>query len=429
MLALLLPISVLAGSQSQDSGGDLDILLVNKQYPELELAFQRQGAALIPEARTYFEGVIANRLSQAPRSLALLEPLAPQLLVNNPKRGEIALCAVADDYAKEFRYRDAAKVYTEAERIAKQQNLVSSCNAATQALRWSLFRDAPAQTASSPGNFTVQGRCDTIGLIQIPVSAGAYSGTWILDTGANLSLISQSVAAQIGVDVSGEAATAEAGAGVAISVHAAVVPQLQVGAATLHNLPVLVAPDSDLDFPSINYRIEGSLGFPVLAALQNFTVYRDGRVRLGGASETSTDPTVPHNLFLEKFTPVISADLGLGNRLFTIDTGAIGTVLSSAFYRESKPLNSGEPIQLELVGAGGTLVSAAYQMKGVGARLGGSCAEIERVQMLTKPIGSAEEFYGNIGENAFTSFNSFTLDFAAMHFSVDASPRSCDVEP
>ena len=60
-----------------------------------------------------------------------------------------------------------------------------------------------SQTASSPGDFTIDGRRDSIGLIEVPVTAGTYSGSWILDTGANLTIISQSVADQIGVEVSG----------------------------------------------------------------------------------------------------------------------------------------------------------------------------------------------------------------------------------
>jgi hypothetical protein len=79
----------------------------------------------------------------------------------------------------------------------------------------------------------------------------------------------------------------------------------------------LVAADSDLDFSDIHYRIEGSLGLSVLAALESVTVYHDGRVCFGGA-------------------------------------------------------------RLELLGAGGGLVSPAYQVSEVGATLGGSCALIEQ---------------------------------------------------
>src|ERR1700726_2546145 len=79
VVALLLPVGVFAESNARNSGEILNVLLVNKQYLELELAFQTRSSALTSEARAYFEGVIANRLNQVPKSLGLLEPLIPQL--------------------------------------------------------------------------------------------------------------------------------------------------------------------------------------------------------------------------------------------------------------------------------------------------------------------------------------------------------------
>jgi aspartyl protease len=416
-------------SKSPDVAAELDTLLANKQYPQLEQALMTVSAVLSQESRAFFVGIMANRLNRVQKSLGLLEPAIPSLLVNNPTRGEIALCTLADDYAKNFRYGDAARVYVEADRISKQQNLDSSCRAALEASRWVMLSNAPVQTVDSGGEFTIQGRWDSIGLIQVPLRAGVYTGSWVVDSGANLSVISQSVAEQMGLEVSSSTGTADGGSGAALSVRTAIIPELRLGSAVVHNVPVLVAADSDLDFSKIHYRIDGSLGLPVLAALRRFTVYRDGRVRFGGASDVADNTRTPHNLFLEKFAPVITADFGLGDQLFTIDTGAVGTILSAQFYRESRPVNSTELVQLELVGAGGTLVSPAYQVRDVGAKLGGSCTKLEAVQVLTQPTGLADEFYGNIGESALNSFRSFTLDFDDMRFIVNGgSTRRCEIE-
>jgi hypothetical protein len=426
-LLLLLPLMMFGQTKEQASEETLDSLLVEKHYPALEIALATQSDELAPHSRAYFQGVIANRLNQAAKSLGLLKPLIPELLVNNPTRGELALCAVADDYAKSFLYGDAARVYAEAGGIAEQQNVASSCDAGNEALRWSLFKNAPIQTVSSPNDFTVEGRWDSIGLIEIPVTAGGYTGLWILDSGANVSIISQSVASQMGVETSSGTGAAEGSAGASISVHSAIVPELRLGSAVVRNVPVLVAADSDLDFPALDYRISGSLGLPVLAALRTVTVYRDAHVQFA-VNNSAEHRALPHNLFLENFTPAISANLGLGDRLFTIDTGAAGTILSSRFYRESRPLKSDERVQLQLIGAGGQFVVDAYQIPVVAAKIGGVCATIQNVQVLTEPVGTAEEFYGNLGENAFKSFDSFTLDFATMHFSVRGNGDRCGIE-
>jgi predicted aspartyl protease len=412
-----------------DSALDLDMLLSMKQYPQLEQALAARSAELDPKMQAYFAGVVANRVNQVKTSLGLLQPLVPGLLVSEPRRGEIVLCTIADDYAKSFRYADAARVYTEANLIAKRQNLNSSCDAAREASRWALFRGAPVQTVTSSGEFTIVGKWDSMGLFQVPLTAGGYSGSWIIDSGANLSIISQSVAERIGIEVSSGTDTADGSSGGPISVHVGIIPELRLGSAIFQNVPVLVAADSDLTFPPIDYQIEGSLGLPELAALGRFTVYQDGRIRFGGGSETSGGTRGPYNFFLERFTPLITADFGLGDQLFTIDTGAVGTILSADFYHESGPLNSAELVELELVGAGGTLVAPAYRMRDVRAKLGGSCAKLETVQVLTQATGLADEFYGNIGQSALSSFASFTLDFNAMHFSASGgSAVNCSRE-
>jgi hypothetical protein len=144
-IAALLCILPWAHSQAngRDRAPDLDLLLSKKQYPQLEQALAARSTGLSPKAHAYFAGVMANRVNQVKTSLGLLEPLVPGLLVSDPRRGEIALCTIADDYAKNSRYGDAARVYSEASRVAKQQNLDSTCEAAREASRWALLDNAP----------------------------------------------------------------------------------------------------------------------------------------------------------------------------------------------------------------------------------------------------------------------------------------------
>ena len=122
-VAALVWISPRAHSQekSPNSAPDLDMLLSKKQYPQLEQALASRSTELSPKLCAYFGGVVANRVNQVNTSLWLLEPLVPDLLVSDPKHGEIALCTIADDYAKRFHYADAARVYAEANRIAEQR--------------------------------------------------------------------------------------------------------------------------------------------------------------------------------------------------------------------------------------------------------------------------------------------------------------------
>ena len=117
----------------------LDLLSGQKRYLELESAFVVSDSGLTPVLRAYFKGVIANRTNQGSISIQLLQPILSALIATESVRAEIALCTVADDYAKAFRYRDAAAAYAEAARISERQDRQSACNARQQSSRWNLL--------------------------------------------------------------------------------------------------------------------------------------------------------------------------------------------------------------------------------------------------------------------------------------------------
>lgn len=167
--------------------------------------------------------------------------------------------------------------------------------------------------------------------------------------------------------------------------------------------------------------------FPVVAALGAVTFYPDGHVRFNNVQWQRTSSF--HNLFLEKFTPLVAADLGIGIRLFTLDTGAKGTVLSAQFYQEDAcAADFTNPVSFELVGVGGSLSTTAYMLASVVARFRSGCSVVQDVPLLMGSTGSPDEFYGNIGQSAPGSFSSFTLDFNAMDFSVSRGRKNdCQV--
>ena len=290
-----------------------------------------------------------------------------------------------------------------------------------------MLTDAPAQTIHSSRAFTVQGKRDAIGLFQAPVAVGNYTGFWIVDSGANLSMISRSVADKMGLKLSRSYEAAQGTSGRAVAIRTAIIPEMRLGPAVLQNVAVLVADDSDLNFPKLAYQIEGSLGISALAALGRITFYPDGRVAFSQVTRPMANNIDSHTLFFEKFTPIITADFGYGNQLFSLDTGAVGTVLSAEFYKEAKAsLDPAHQVSLELVGAGGSIVSSAYMLRGVVAEVGGECTTIEGVEILTEPTALADEFYGNIGQNSLSLFTSFTLDFNTMQFSATGgNPGDC----
>jgi hypothetical protein len=158
----------------------------------------------------------------------------------------------------------------------------------------------------------------------------------------------------------------------------------------------------------------------VLAALGRITFFADGR--FGVRLRQPYNPIFPRrNLLLERLTPLVEANVGDGEQLFTLDTGSSGIFLSAQFYhRHAEAFEGRRLAQLRLAGAGGTKRYAAYYLTQLRMRLGGGCTVVHDVPVLTVPRGiSDDHFWGNLGQTAVRAFHSYTLDFQGMSFEVD----------
>jgi hypothetical protein len=185
------------------------------------------------------------------------------------------------------------------------------------------------------------------------------------------------------------------------------------------NVAVMVVDDEDMFVPRLGYRIHGSIGFPVLSALGRITFFANGRFR--AELPASAARPAKHNLFLEKLNPIVTVRVGGTEQLFTIDTGATGTFLSAAFYREHKAEFASRPAgELELTGAGGSVRIPAYQKSELLLSIGGHEIVLRNVPVLTdSPDALERKFYGNLGQDALKRFRSYTFDFKKMTFVVD----------
>ena len=402
-----------------DSTADLDQLLQQRHYLELESALTSKSNLSTPD-RSFFEGVMANRRNRVAESIRTLEPLLPSLSATNKERAIVALSTLADDYEKTFRYADAANAYAQLEtRFGSSMSESERRRARTEAARWNLLRGAPPQTVEFVRPFTVPITRDRVGLPEVTVDFGTHRESLILDTGANLSAISFSLAHRLGLKLSNSVATSRGIAGPRMAVHTAVIPELKLGEARLKNVAVIVIDDKNLMIPGLHYHIPGSIGFPVLSALGKITFFADGR--LGVDSRPGTVSTGGENLFLQRLTLIVPAAIGGTERLFVIDTGSQGSFFTSQYYFEHKNDFSAQVIDsVDLAGAGGVRTYAAYFTGKVNIKMGGACVQAKEIPVITETRGVPDDkFYGNIGQRILGQFKSYTFDFQNMSFSAE----------
>jgi len=401
---------------------NFDQLLRDRHYLELERALSSE-SNLSSSDLAFFKGVMANRRNRVAESIKMLEPLVSSLSTTNKERAVIALSTLADDYEKTFRYSNAADTYTELEkRFGSSMDENDRERASREALRWNLLRGEPPQSSEVKMPFTVPITRDKVGLPEVSVEFGKFHESLILDSGANLSVISVSLAQRLGVKLSGAAATSSGIAGRRMAVHTAVISELKLGEAKLRNVAVIVISDDDLVIPDVPYHIPGSIGFPVLSALGRITFFADDR--FGVASKPAAGaPGGEENLFLQRLTPIVAAEVGGAERLFTIDTGSTGSFFTVQYYLEHRTDFTSQAIgEFDLAGAGGVRTYPAYLTGMLNIKMGGACVEMNEIPVITQMRGLPDDkFYGNVGQRILSQFKSYTFDFQNMTFTAEGN--------
>lgn len=399
----------------------LDDLVQRKDYPLLER--QLNEAKLSTDEEAYFKGILADRTNQVSRAISLLEQVLPEIRAKRPHRAALALRTLAGDYFKVGRYTDSCDAYSDLlEHFEKEFGVAELQTIRDNLHTFELFRGAAPQTVSGDRRFTAPMRTDPTGDLDVPVEVNGVKQWWILDTGANESVIAVSSAKQMGLTISKKSAQSQSGAtGTEAPIKGAVIPELILGGARVHNVVALVMDDKSLDVPvgdNKHHQIQGVLGYPVLAALGSFTLKGNEWVFAaeGEPSQRSS------KLYVEELTPLLEATVAGSEVLFGLDTGSSSGSFSETYLRRfPEQFASLKPQKYATAGAGGEVrLLTAYYLPQIELQFGTARATLRNVPVLSSELGvdPLDQVCGNLGQSLLSQFSSFTIDFSRMRFSV-----------
>ena len=373
--------------------------------------------------RDYFAGVLANRTGRIEESIRLLNSAIPSIRESEPARAAIALEALADDFNKSFRYGDAASTYDDLlAHFSKELDKERLQGTRDDAGLLHLLAGAPAQTITWQGPTRLKTERNAIGSIVTELTVNGVQEKWLLDTGANMSLVTKSFAQKLGLKpLPGFAQTGSGITGIENPLQVALVPTLQLGGATLKNVVVMIFDDANLKINMGNqsYQINAIIGYPVFQALGAVTFVGDKEFDAGEAAQSSAAGT---RMYMKLLTPVIECGVD-GTRLpFSFDTGASSTELSYRYYERFRgQAGAWKKVESKSAGAGGIVSRKIYMRPRLKLVVGDKTAVLRQVSIFPMKMGSGiDELYGNIGQDFVASFQSFTLDFSKMTFSLGA---------
>jgi Aspartyl protease len=160
------------------------------------------------------------------------------------------------------------------------------------------------------------------GNLHIPISINGGLATYIVDTGANLSMMSESEARRLGLTVKSSSSSLT-GIGGAQTDAAKVTDasDLMIGQTHIRNAAFVVLPDEEEPFVDLPEEQRGILGLPFLMALGSFRIDPNGTVTI--APHEKAEPANSASLAFVDLNPVTQVGFAGQTLTFTLDTGAI----------------------------------------------------------------------------------------------------------
>jgi predicted aspartyl protease len=255
--------------------------------------------------------------------------------------------------------------------------------------------------------------------VRLNGSVNGQPVSWLFDTGANFSLISDAEAARLGMTI--DQATGRAGdlAGGSVAVRTATAERLTIGSSDMRRVTFLVTSATEMPWKELPPGKQGILGVPIATALERIRWTSDDSCTTGASGGAESSPAGSPIFFDRMF--VMAEVVVEGKPLrFTLDTGnQSGTQLWSRFGREFSQLvtERGTKSSVRLTQIGGAADHATVVLPDLRVRVGGTTVTLANVHLFSAPVGN-DSSHGLLGMDAFANAREVTLDFQAMRLTV-----------
>lgn len=249
----------------------------------------------------------------------------------------------------------------------------------------------------------------------LPFTINGVRGTYWFDTGAELSVISESDAKRFGLTVRDVPVKVGDLNGTKVGVRVAIADDLRLGSVRIEHVAFLVFPDSGPPFNEQKPGSRGLIGLPVLQALQRFTWGMDKTFEIDPKPPAKN---IPHaELAFHGTTPITQVQHDGHTITFTLDTGATTTDLYPPFAAAFSDLirSATKTNSYKMEGVGGAKFVEAANLEMVKLSIGGFPVVLKSTGVLLKPTNDPSKYFaGNLGIDLLQQAHRVTFDFRAM---------------
>lgn len=272
------------------------------------------------------------------------------------------------------------------------------------------IRNVPAQKVLRHGKSLVglstndgPGKC-------IPITIGNLHPCYILDSGANYSVLIHSEATRLGLKIIPAGVQVGSSTDAKVTADMAVAPVLKLGSLEYRNVVFLVMPDSALT--TRDFTIRGILGYQIFSGMGAVTTHIGQSIEIPArVSRAAVD-----NIALDGNDILTQVNVDGRNLVCRLDTGADRSVFYKSYYDQfsAEIDKAGTLREVRTEGAGGIRSYKAYTLPQLGLKLAGHEVQLHDVNVYTEPVVPKNYLMCNLGEDVLKSFKSYTINLQAM---------------
>ena len=269
------------------------------------------------------------------------------------------------------------------------------------------FRAAPP--ISAHGGATVPTIANPLGSKSGNVTVNGVTLPWFMDTGAEISVVTESTAAKLGVRILPGSSDVGTSTSNRVTGRMGLIDKATIDRATVENLPVLILPDAMLKLGK-DYTIPAILGLPAFAALGRVAWLAGGtKLALGDAAPLPKGKTVRVYWHEDGLGIPIATPLGTAGAQF--DSGADSTALRRPGLEllTKDQLASAAERNATIGGAGGFVTTKVRVLPRLDYTI-----DDAPLKALEVNIEDNDNSAGRIGSDLIAQLELLTIDFATM---------------
>lgn len=322
-----------------------------------------------------------------------------------------------DNYTKESKYKDALHYYKMLSVVTDDSITVLKKDSYNNMIQlFEALADLPPLAVNTENKIHyIPFHRNGIGHYVIPVTRNSVTENFVFDSGANMSVLTQSMAKKMNIRIL-ENYSMDVGTSTEQMIKAQIgyADNLEIGDLKVRNAVFLVLPDEQLNFSAVSYKINGIIGYPVMREMGEMIIGKEGSLCIMPVSSYKN----VSNLFMDGLSPILQTQFNGQTVQMLFDTGSTGSQLFKRFYSKFKKEteSNGRKADISIGGAGGIARVNCYTWKDFPITIANKNIRIPVIHVITDEMGNNKKVAdGVIGQNVADQFDEMVLNLKDMY--------------